>query len=61
MKIRNEVHMGDSVEFIEWKRASIESLRRESFVGSKIRNVTVVAYYFREIEDFDSSFWLWDS
>ena len=45
------------IELIEWQTQNIESLRGESFAVSPIRNVTVIAYYFRAAEDFDSGFW----
>ena len=49
--------MACPVELIEWQRRNIESLRKESFVDSKIRNVTVIAYYFQSEKEFDSCFW----
>ena len=49
--------MSQPVELIEWQQQNIESLRGKSFAVSPIRNVTVVAYYFREANGFDSGFW----
>lgn len=49
--------MSCPVELIEWQKQNIVSLRKESFVKSKIRNVSVVAYYFRDEELLDASFW----
>lgn len=49
--------MACPVELIEWQRLNIESLRKESYADSKIRNVTVIAYYFQSEKEFDSSFW----
>ena len=49
--------MSCHIELIEWQMQNIESLRKESFVDSNIRNITVVAYYFHNAESFDSDFW----
>ncbi|MBQ3344518.1 MAG: hypothetical protein IJG84_21645 [Kiritimatiellae bacterium] len=49
--------MACPVELIEWQRLNIESLRKESYADSKIRNVTVIAYYFQSEKEFDYSFW----
>lgn len=49
--------MGRAEELIEWQKKNIESLRRESFACARICNVTAVAYYFRELHEFDCGFW----
>ncbi len=46
---------GDSL--VEWQRRDIERLRDLAFSRSVIENVTIVAYYFRTLEDFDDQFW----
>lgn len=42
---------------IEWQRNEIESLRHQSFVPSKVTNLTAVAYYFRDEDCLDNDFW----
>ena len=42
---------------VKWQKRNIERLRGLSFVRSKIRNVTAIAYYFRSPSDFDNHFW----
>ncbi len=42
---------------VEYQRRNIDRVRSLSFDLSEIRNVTVVAYYFRQLEIFDDNFW----
>lgn len=46
-----------ALNLVEWQRREIESLRRLDFETSQVRDVTVLAYYFRPAECFDDGFW----
>ena len=51
--------MGAPAELVNWKRATIESLRVESFCDSAIKDVTAIAYHYRRTpEELDESFWI---
>ena len=42
---------------VEWQRRNIELLRKSAFRPSTVQDVTVLAYYFRRPEEFESMFW----
>lgn len=44
-------------ELTEWQKRSINSLRESVFRKSAVKDTTVLAYYFRKPEEFDSMFW----
>ena len=51
------MHSDSDTSLVNWQRHNIEDLRKMSFVRSEIKNVTVIAHYFRSPVDFDNDFW----
>lgn len=45
------------MDLLDYQKANIESLRGVSFYNSAVKNVTVIAYYFRPAEAFQNWFW----
>ena len=44
-------------ELIEWQRDNLAAMRQKVFANSHIKDVTVIAYYFRVDPELDSNFW----
>ena len=49
--------MNTCCDLLEWQTANLATLRSETFYDSRIKDVTVVAYYFRRTNELDGQFW----
>ena len=44
-------------ELKEWQENNLTAMRQNTFASSKIKDVTVIAYYFCQDDELDSHFW----